>query len=184
MTPDGVWVFGYGSLMWEPGFEHRHAELAHVRGWHRRMSMIATTSYGWTGRPGLAAGLHPGGSVTGVAFLIAHAHADEALAYLERREHSYLKAVVPALLQSGARVRALTYVAHGGNGRFRAEHDDADLVRRLAHGRGRKGHAADYVRKSAAALTAHGVRDSDLHRLLPRITRAGLNRRTLARGRR
>lgn len=170
---DGLWVFGYGSLMWEPGFAFARAEAAVVAGWHRRMSMVATTSYGApAARPGLAAGLHPGGTVTGIAFLLPPEGLDEALARLSWRERHYLSVMVPARLVSGARVRALTFAAHGTNGRFRAAQPRGDFLRRLAAGRGTKGHAAEYVRKSAAALSEYGVRTSDLHALTARLAQA------------
>ncbi len=170
ISPAGLWIFGYGSLMWEPGFEYVRAERARVTGWHRRMSMIATTSYGWSSRPGLAAGLHPGGTVEGVAFLLTEAQAADALPTLSRREWAYLAAMVPARLAGGDRVSALTYLAHPTNGRFRTAQPRGDFLRRLNTGLGRKGRAADYVRLSADALTRHGVRHSDLHALLPHIT--------------
>ncbi len=177
--PEGLWIFGYGSLMWEPGFAHARAEPALVAGWHRRMSMVATKSYGWPGRPGLAAGLHPGGTVDGVAFLIPAAQVADVIEVLSRREWAYLTAEVTARLRGGARVRALTYVAHPTNGRFRMTQDSRDFLRRLHHGRGRKGHTADYVVESAAALDAHGVKQSDLHELRGRLgdfRRGGLTR--------
>jgi len=167
--PDGLWIFGYGSLMWEPGFDHVRAEKAHLAGWHRRMSMVATKSYGWPSRPGLAAGLHPRGSVDGVAFLIAPDICDAVLPVLAAREWAYLSVMAPVRLADGSRVRALTYIAHPTNGRFRAGQSAGDFRRRLNHGVGRKGRAADYVLQSADALTGHGIRQSDLHDLRPLI---------------
>lgn len=169
---EGLWVFGYGSLMWEPGLTYLRAEAALVAGWHRRMSMVATTSYGWPGRPGLAAGLHPGGTVAGIAFLLPAAGLADQLARLSWRERHYLAVAVHARLESGARVRALAFVAHAGSGRFRPVQPRGDFLRRLAAGHGRKGATRDYVRRSAEALSASGIRMSDLHPLAARLTRA------------
>ena len=169
--PDGLWIFGYGSLMWEPGFAYRRAERAQVTGWHRRMSMMGSMSYGWVSRPGLAAGLHPGGVVDGIAFLLAPEDCPATLPVLSAREWAYLAVMAPARLASGERVRALTYVAHPTNGRFHPHRPRGDFLRRLNHGVGRKGAAADYLRLSAEALTAHGVYLSDLHDLVPLIDR-------------
>jgi len=167
--PDGLWIFGYGSLMWEPGFDYVRAERALVTGWHRRMSMMGTTSYGWVSRPGMAAGLHPGGTVEGVAFLLAPDACASTLPILSAREWAYLAVMAPARLGTGERVRALTYVANPTNGRFTGKPARRDFLLRLNHGVGRKGTTADYVRLSAKALTAHGARRSDLHDLLPWI---------------
>lgn len=167
--PDGLWIFGYGSLMWEPGFEYVRAERALVTGWHRRMSMMFTKSYGWSSRPGMAAGLHPGGTVDGIAFLMAPDICKTMLPVLAKREWAYLSVMAPARLAGGERVRALTYIANPTNGRFHMVRPAGDFLRRLNHGVGSKGHAADYVRLSANALTAHGVRTSDLHDLVPHV---------------
>lgn len=169
IPPDGLWIFGYGSLMWDPGFEYVRAARATLPGWHRRMSMIATNSYGRPSRPGLAAGLHPRGSVEGVAFLVAPDKCPEILNVLSKREWAYLAVMAPMRLADGSSVRALTYLASPVNGRFRATQPVGDFLKRLSHGVGRKGYAADYVRQSAEALSAHGVRQSDLHDLVPVI---------------
>ncbi|MGD1934448.1 MAG: gamma-glutamylcyclotransferase [Candidatus Phaeomarinobacter sp.] len=178
--PDGLWIFGYGSLMWEPGFAYVRAERAVLPGWHRRMSMLATKSYGWPTRPGLAAGLHPGGTVDGVAFLVAPDICADILPVLAQREWAYLSIMAPVRLGDGTGVRALTYLANPVNGRFRLTQARGDFLRRLNHGIGRKGRAADYVRRSAEALSAHGVRASDLHELVPRIDGTRGNRRRLS----
>ncbi len=155
--------------MWEPGFDYVRAEHARLAGWHRRMSMIATKSYGWPSRPGMAAGLHPRGTVDGVAFLVAPEICADILPILAAREWAYLSIMAPVRLSGGDSVRALTYLANPVNGRFRLSQHEGDFLRRLNHGVGRKGRASDYVRLSAEALSDHGVRRSDLHDLVPLI---------------
>ena len=176
-SSSGLWIFGYGSLMWDPGFFHTDVQKAEVAGWHRRMSMVSTKSYGWAGRPGLAAGLHPGGTVAGLAFFVPQTHVPEVLAVLAGREWAYRCQFVTARLANGERVKALTYVSQYLTPHFRPVQPVPELMKRLAHGVGRRGSTWDYVARSAASLSAHGVRRSDLHTLVTHLPRARSRKR-------
>ena len=81
-----LWLFGYGSLMWNPGFPHRVAEPALLHGWHRSFCIYSHRYRGTPERPGLVLGLDRGGSCRGMAFRVGAAHAAEALHYLWERE--------------------------------------------------------------------------------------------------
>src|ERR1700737_1091292 len=81
-----IWIFGYGSLMWNPGFAHCAAEPALGRGWHRTFCAYSKSYRGTPERPGLVLGLDRGGSCRGMAFRVRAPDAATALAYLWERE--------------------------------------------------------------------------------------------------
>ncbi|HEY0235981.1 MAG TPA: gamma-glutamylcyclotransferase, partial [Afipia sp.] len=85
--PDGdLWVFGYGSLMWRPGFDYLEEVPARLIGEHRALCVYSINHRGTQERPGLVLGLDRGGACQGTAFRVAEAHRTETLAYLRRRE--------------------------------------------------------------------------------------------------
>jgi glutathione-specific gamma-glutamylcyclotransferase len=108
------WVFGYGSLMWNPGFEYGESEPALIHGFHRSLCVYSFVHRGTEGRPGLVLGLDRGGSCHGMAFRVEPAKWQDTLAYLRSREQVtavYGEMRLPArLLNSGRRIECLTYV--------------------------------------------------------------------------
>src|SRR5579875_2277761 len=82
------WVFGYGSLMWRPGFPFVSSRPAVLQGWRRAFCVYSVLHRGTPRRPGLVLGLTEGGHVRGTAFKVAEEHWAEAYAYLLEREHS------------------------------------------------------------------------------------------------
>ena len=82
---EDVWVFGYGSLMWNPAFHHAESRLGSVRGWHRRFCLDLTRGRGSPDCPGLMLALDRGGTCRGMAFRVAAAEAAGTLAYLRER---------------------------------------------------------------------------------------------------
>ncbi|MBV9246385.1 MAG: gamma-glutamylcyclotransferase, partial [Methylobacteriaceae bacterium] len=83
---DDFWVFGYGSLMWRPGFAFVERQLATVRGYHRALCVYSHVHRGTPDRPGLVLGLDRGGACRGVAFHVAGEKWAETIAYLRGRE--------------------------------------------------------------------------------------------------
>ena len=81
-----LWVFGYGSLMWNPGFAHAEARPARVYGYHRAFCLYSEHYRGTEARPGLVLGLNRGGSCRGRAFRVPAHDADAAMEYLIARE--------------------------------------------------------------------------------------------------
>lgn len=84
-----VWVFGYGSLMWKPGFDFIEKKSAHLCGYHRRFCVYSMDHRGTTEQPGLVLGLDSGGSCNGVAFKIKGSMIKETFKYLWGRESGY-----------------------------------------------------------------------------------------------
>ena len=85
-TDNDLWIFGYGSLMWRPGFEYQERIQATLNGYHRALCILSVHHRGSVERPGLVLGLDKGGSCRGIAFRVADQHAEATLAYLRERE--------------------------------------------------------------------------------------------------
>ena len=109
-----LWVFGYGSLMWRPGFAYSLRCKAMLRGWRRSLCVYSHVYRGTPEKPGLVLGLDRGGACPGVAFRVEEALREKTIRYLREREQPtavYLERTVPIVLESGERVSALVYVA-------------------------------------------------------------------------
>ena len=107
------WVFGYGSLMWRPGFPFKSRQKAILSGWRRRLCIYSHVYRGTKERPGLVLGLDEGGECAGVAFRVEAASREATIRYLRDRElvtDVYIEKMMPIELESGKAVQALTYV--------------------------------------------------------------------------
>ena len=164
-----LWVFGYGSLMWDPGFRFVEVRRAHVPDHARRF--ILKDTYGGRGTakaPGLMAALDKGRGCDGLSFRIAREQVEEETVFLWRREKlgpAYTATFVEAVIADQA-VAALTFVA---------DHDadliDTTLTRQeqihyLATGTGIFGSSLDYLRNIAKKFAALGIQDEDVAALL------------------
>ena len=161
---DDLWVFGYGSLMWDPGFPHLEATPALLRGYHRAFSVYSTINWGSPQRPGLVLALVRGGSCRGRAFRVAAAERAAALDYLDRREAVYLRRQVPVAVDGGT-IGAVTYVADEGHPSFAGRLRPEDAARLIRQGAGAKGTARDYLENTIRHLDESGVTGTALHRL-------------------
>jgi cation transport protein ChaC len=115
---DDFWVFGYGSLMWRPGFDFLDASEARAFGFRRSLCVRSYVHRGTPERPGLVLGLDFGGSCRGMAFRVAGARYSQVMEYLRKRElvtHVYKERIVPVVLAAGERVSAVTYVVDRGH---------------------------------------------------------------------
>src|SRR5690606_31673486 len=95
------WVFGYGSLMWNPGFPYQESVQAQIFGYRRSLCIHSHVHRGTPENPGLVLGLDRGGSCRGIAFRVSHEDRHEVLAYLRERElvtHVYKEKVLSAVL--------------------------------------------------------------------------------------
>ena len=169
MTDDtDLWVFGYGSLMWRPGFpavERRHAR---VYGYHRSLCVYSHVHRGTPERPGLVLGLDRGGCCHGVAFRVAAGEAAATLRYLREREQItgvYRERHLPVQLDDGRAVPALAYVVDRSHPQYAGRLPDPDVLRLVRQGEGVSGANPDYVRSTYEHLIEMGVTDPLLHRL-------------------
>ena len=159
------WVFGYGSLIWNPGFAYRRSEKARLRGAHRSLSVYSYRHRGTAERPGLVFGLSRGGSCLGVAFEVDAAIWPEVFGYLEEREQDrgvYRAAWRNVELAGGTTVRALTYLVNERHPQFAGRLSVAEQARLVAAGTGESGGNTEYVRNTAQRLLALGIRDPAL----------------------
>src|SRR6185312_6801690 len=117
MTAAGhdLWVFGYGSLMWRPGFAYEEAQHARLTGYRRCFCIYSVYHRGTVERPGLVLGLDRGGACEGIAYRVAGPDVAQTVGYLRAREQVngvYRETHVPVALIEGPRreVQALTYI--------------------------------------------------------------------------
>ena len=163
-------MFGYGSLIWRPGFVHEQAHPALLRGFHRRFCLWSRLYRGTPEAPGLVLGLDRGGACRGLAFRVAAPQAAEVLAYLEERENPrgetvYHRRLLPVrLLDSGRVVTAVTYIANRAHQAY-CRPPAEEAARAIARGVGTTGPNRDYLLNTVSHLKALGVRDSALDRI-------------------
>ena len=170
-----LWVFGYGSLMWRPGFAYARRCKALLRGWRRSLCVFSHVYRGSPDRPGLVLGLDRGGACPGVAFEVDAALREATIRYLREREQVtavYLERVAPVTLECGGRVLAVTYVADRLHGQYAGRLDREAMLEYVRGGKGQSGDNAQYVLETYDHLQAIGVRDRDLEWLSAQL-RAG-----------
>lgn len=156
------WVFGYGSLIWRPGFAFVRQVPALLRGVHRRLCVYSYRHRGTEKRPGLVFGLMPGGSCRGMAFEVAAANWDEVHAYLAEREMDrgvYKEAVRPIELADGAVVPSLAFLADTRHMQYAGKLAIAEQVQIVRAGVGESGANPEYVTETARRLHELGIAD-------------------------
>lgn len=161
--PD-VWLFAYGSLIWNPVLEFDERVVATAHGWHRSFCLASRVNRGTPERPGLVLGLDRGGRCTGVAYRIPERAAEQELRLLWRRE-MLLGSYAPrwVLATHGARaLRALAFVVRRGRSGYAGRLPAETVVDRLIHARGTVGTGIDYLRQTIDGLAAIGIRDPNL----------------------
>ncbi len=164
-----LWVFGYGSLMWDPGIPFIESAWAVLRGYHRSLCILSVRNRGTWDRPGLALGLERGGACRGRAFRIATGDVDEACATLWAREmanRAYIPRLLPVRLDDGQQVPALVFLARPGHPQFAGGLAPETAARLVVQGTGSYGTALDYLRNVVVHLDGFGIADGPLHRIL------------------
>lgn len=156
------WVFGYGSLMWRPGFAHVETVRARLSGFRRSLCVYSWVHRGTEARPGLVLGLDRGGSCVGLAFRVPGELRDEVVAYLRERElvtSVYLERLLPARLETGERVTALCYVVDRRHRQYAGRLSEAEAAAIVTGGVGRSGRNEEYLLNTVDHLKALGIRD-------------------------
>ena len=165
-----LWVFGYGSLMWRPGFDYLEKVPARLIGEHRALCVYSFDHRGTPERPGLVLGLDRGGACRGIAYRVAASLRGDTIAYLRGREQTtkvYREVMRSVWLDNEPRERvsALTYVADRGHVQYAGRLPLAEQLRIVQRGHGRSGNNRDYVLSTVKAIEAEGFRDAPLHQL-------------------
>ena len=168
-----VWVFGYGSLIWNPAFDYVEKRVALIRGWHRRFCLWLRGGRATPDIPGLMLALDRGGSCRGVAFRINARKVEEELLILWRREMlagSYEARWLDAKSCDGP-IKVVTFVANRRNSRFTNLLSDEEVAERIAVARGPLGSCAEYLLNTVEHLEALGFRDQSLERIRTLVER-------------
>jgi cation transport protein ChaC len=171
---EDLWVFGYGSLMWRPGFAHVERAPARLIGLHRSLCVYSFVHRGTPERPGLVLGLDRGGACRGIAYRVGRALRGQTIAYLRGREQVtmvYREAWRDVFLAGGPerRARALVYIVDRGHPQYAGRLDLEKQLHFVRQGHGSSGANPDYVLATVAEIEAQGIRDKDLHLLAERL---------------
>jgi len=171
---EDLWVFGYGSLMWRPGFDFLERVEARLIGAHRALCVYSFVHRGTPERPGLVLGLDHGGTCRGIAYRVAAADRAATLGYLRAREQVtkvYRECVRPVTLleQPEGRVRAVCYVVDRRHPQYAGRLGLAEQLHLVRQGQGASGANRDYVVATVSALETLGYRDRELHLLAERL---------------
>jgi cation transport protein ChaC len=177
-TAEDLWVFGYGSLMWRPGFAFIENTEARLFGAHRALCVYSFVHRGTPQRPGLVLGLDLGGTCRGIAFRVAAAARQETVAYLRAREQVtavYRECVRRIWLKGepARQVPALCYMVDRGHLQYAGHLSLTGQLHYVRQGHGQSGTNRDYVLTTVAAMEAMGLAESSLHLLAERLSPEG-----------
>ena len=166
------WVFGYGSLIWNPGFDLIERKRATLHGMHRSLCVRSWVHRGTQENPGLVLGLDKGGSCHGMAMRVAEQNRDSVIEYLRKREQPtavYVEAWRNVHLDDGNKVSALVYhadQAHEQYTRGMSLDEQAEIVR---VSKGGSGPNDEYVRETVAAMRQNNIRDRTLEYIVAKL---------------
>ena len=171
---DEFWVFGYGSLMWNPGFDYVERQVATLNGYRRALCVRSWVHRGTQERPGLVLGLDRGGSCRGMAFRVAAEKFGGVVDYLRERElvtHVYLERTLPVTLPDRRRVQALTYVCDRAHHQYAGGLDVMEAAGVVHVAAGRSGPNDAYVFNTVDHLREIGIRDHWLESVASEVRR-------------
>jgi cation transport protein ChaC len=166
--PGDLWIFAYGSLLWNPTVHVAEARIAHMRGYHRRFCLRTTLGRGSPEMPGLILGLEPGGSCSGQVLRVVRADAERELELLFRREMiagSYTPKWLPVTAVGLGRIKAMTFIMNRRHERYTGRLSEEDVVHSIACAAGPLGKCSDYLDQTVASLAALGLEDKAMTRL-------------------
>lgn len=168
---DGPWFFGYGSLMWRPGFDFVERRVGRLYGYHRALCIYSWVHRGTKERPGLVLGLDSGGSCKGHVFRVAPEKEEEVRRYLDAREmvtSVYHPRTVRVWTDEGP-VWARAYVADHQHHQYAGRLDSETQFRMVCEAQGDSGVNREYIVNTVEHLEALGIVDGPLHELRNRL---------------
>jgi cation transport protein ChaC len=176
MQAADLWVFGYGSLIWQPGFDFVEKRLATLHGYRRAFCMASIRYRGTPEAPGLVLALDraEGGACVGVAYRVAAQGAEAVIGYLRERElisYAYDEARLPVRLDDGAEVEALAFVSNRQHPQYRGGLSLDEQAEVIARAVGPKVANTDYLLNTVESLEALGLHDPDLVELATMVRR-------------
>ncbi|PSL17689.1 gamma-glutamylcyclotransferase [Shimia abyssi] len=168
-----MWVFGYGSLLWNPGFEYEEKSIATLPGWHRSFCMRSIHHRGTVDSPGLVLALDElaGATCQGLALSVTPERREATLDYLRERElisSAYLEKKLPVTLADGREVVAVTYVIDPHHVQY-CHLDVEEQAQIIAEAVGGRGPNTEYLHNTASHLGELGITDPELDWLSQRV---------------
>ncbi len=169
LLPPGkdVWLFGYGSLMWNPTIHYVERRAAKLYGYHRQFCLWTHMGRGTPEQPGLMLGLQSGGSCNGIAYRVEADIADHELSVVWNRE-MVSGAYVPKIVQirtNGAPVNAIAFVINQNHDRYAGRLPDETIVDAIAKAEGPIGRCCNYLFNTVENLDELGIGDGPMHSL-------------------
>lgn len=169
-----MWVFGYGSLLWNPGFPVAQRVVATLPGYARSFCMRSIHHRGTVDDPGLVLALdeHRGANCEGVAFAVSTGHEDQTLAMLRERElisSAYVEKNLTVTPVDGAPIVAVTYVIDADHAQYCGGLPLEEQARIIANATGGRGPNDEYLYNTTAHLAEIGLHDPDLEWLTSRV---------------
>jgi cation transport protein ChaC len=171
--PGDVWVFGYGSLIWNPTIHFTEKRVGHVTGYHRRFCLWTHLGRGNPECPGLLLGLEHGGSCSGLAFRIPTDQAEHECRIIWHREMisgSYVPRWVDVRTDAGP-VRAIAFIINREHVRYAGRLSDEKVADAIFSAEGSLGNCADYLINTADHLEKLGILDAPLRHLRDEVLR-------------
>lgn len=175
-SQEGIWIFGYASLMWHPGFPFLEAQPALLRGYHRALCVYSTRYRGTPEKPGLAMGLDRGGSCKGRAFLLAGADVPKVMDYLYEREmdtNCYAPKFLNVKLDDGRTVKAYHFLVRHDHEQYTGKLSIDDAVKLVCAGVGPKGTSIEYLQNTLDHLDKLGIVEGPLHEICEKAKGGG-----------
>ena len=173
---DGLWLFAYGSLIWNPTFHYRTRRVARIAGWHRAFCLAARGGRGTPDNPAMLLGLMPGGFCTGAAFRIAEDALEHELDLVWRREmitDAYIPHWVPVQDEHGeAFGQAIAFTINPDAPSYAGELAEAEIIRRIATACGPMGSCAEYLFNTREGLHRLGIADPFIDDLAQKVEAA------------
>ncbi|PPC77338.1 gamma-glutamylcyclotransferase [Pokkaliibacter plantistimulans] len=170
-----VWLFAYGSLIWNPTIHHAEKRVGTIHDWHRSFCLSVTAGRGSPSQPGLVLALDHGGSCTGVAYRLEPQLAEPELRMLWRREMvsgAYIPRWLPVADVAGNRFgHALAFTIDHAGQQYAGDLCESEIVRRLSLAAGALGSAADYLFHTCEGLRQSGIDDGELEQLACQVRR-------------
>ncbi len=170
-----LWVFGYGSLLWNPGFPVAETKVARLNGWHRSFCMSSIHHRGTVENPGLVLALDAAADAfcDGLGLLVEPGHEDKTLAYLRERElisSAYIETRLSVEFHGGGTQHdVLTYVINRDHEQYCGALSLDDQAQIIARSTGGRGPNDEYLYNTAAHLAELGIGDADLEALVTQV---------------
>lgn len=172
---DDIWVFGYGSLVWNPAFGFAEKRRAVLHGWHRRFCMWAPIARGTPEQPGLVLALDRGGTCEGMVYRIAAAEVWSELALVWAREMIVADGYMPRWTEvdtPAGPVRAISFTGDSSSAMYAGALSDQEVVHIVAQAAGNLGTCAEYMFSTVAHLEALGIPDPYLYAMREQVKQA------------